>query len=334
VASTSRPRVSRLVGVAAALAAAFLAPAAWPATASVEFTWFLTYQAAPGEANHVTAIRSATGAVTITDPGAIIVAGPGCNAVTDHEVHCPGNLETTLLLGDLDDTSTSSGNRTFRVEGGPGADTITGSFGFFHSAFGGPGNDTLIGGPSFDALYGGEGADSLIGHEGDDILLPGQGDDNVDGGPGSDSIDMHQAAGPVRIDLPAGTATGQGNDSLISIERAHGSRHGDVFIGDAKANVFFAWGGADVAYGAGGPDFLNGDLEADLIHGGSGSDTLLGGQGRDLLRGYLGRDKLRGGPHNDYLRARDGSRDALDGGTGIDRATTDPIDTVIAVEQG
>jgi Ca2+-binding RTX toxin-like protein len=332
VANIRRRRSTLLCTVAGALAAAFLAPAAWPATASVVSGGFLTYQAAPGEANNVTASRSTTGTVTITDLGAIIVAGSGCNAVTDHEVQCPAIRETWLNLYDLDDTSTSTG-RTFTVEGGPGADTITGSFDFFHVAFGGTGNDTLIGGPSFDVLWGQAGADSLIGHEGDDDLQGGQGDDDLDGGPGSDRTDMHNAPAPVRIDLPAGIATGHGNDSLISIEDAHGSRHGDVFIGNAKANLFFGWTGPDVAYGAGGPDFLSGDDGADLLRGGPGSDTLLGGQGPDLLRGDLGRDKHLGGPGPDYLRARDGRRDALNGGRGIDRAKRDSIDAVTGVER-
>ena len=71
----------------------------------------------------------------------------------------------------------------------------------------------------------------------------------------------------------------------------------------------------------------------DLLRGGRGLDVLLGGPGPDLLRGDLGRDQQIGGSGNDYLRARDGWRDALNGGPGIDRATTDPLDIVIAVER-
>lgn len=66
--------------VVGALAAAFFAPAAWPATASVTTEFgdrFLTYRADPGEANNLTASQSA-GTVTITDVGATIVAGAGC----------------------------------------------------------------------------------------------------------------------------------------------------------------------------------------------------------------------------------------------------------------
>ena len=41
-------------------------------------------------------------------------------------------------------------------------------------------------------------------------------------------------AGPITIDLPAGTLTGDGADTLVGIEGGEGSTGDDVMIGDAS----------------------------------------------------------------------------------------------------
>ena len=71
LANTRRRRSTLLCAVAGALAAAFLAPAAWPATASAENAGILFYEAAPRGGEQCHGRRSATGTVTITDLGAI-----------------------------------------------------------------------------------------------------------------------------------------------------------------------------------------------------------------------------------------------------------------------
>ena len=166
-------------------------------------------------------------------------------------------------------------------------------------------------------------------------MNPGRGDDLVDGGAGSDTLSMFDAPAPLTINLRTGTATGEGTDSLTSIEGANGSRFGDTFIGNSEANGFGGLGGADVAYGGGGPDSLNGGDApgTDRLYGGAGNDILRGFQGADLLRGGLGHDTLEGGPGDDYLRARDGMFDRVRGEAGFDRATVDSIDAVTAVER-
>ena len=326
------------------VAAGVASPAGWAATASVETDEFgdrfLTYRADPGETNDLTAswsaTGSATGTVTILDNGATIVAGTGCNAVTQHEVECPSIFDTDVLLDDGDDRATTT--TRFLVDGGAGADTIEGSFAGGYAAFGGPGNDTLIGASLADGLFGGSGDDTLLGHEDNDIFFPGPGNDIVDGGPGRDHVSLYDASSPVTIDLVAETVMGQGNDTVSSIEDAQGSRFGDVFVGDARDNFFISGPGADVAFGGGGADVLMGGSQSeenpgdDRLYGGAGNDHLLGSSGADLLRGGLGRDRLQGGAGNDYLRARDGERDALFGALGVDRATTDSIDAVRGVE--
>ena len=50
--------------------------------------------------------------------------------------------------------------------------------------------------------------------------------------------------------------------------------------------------------------------------------------------GSAGRDTIRGGPGADYVDARDGGPDLLDGGPGIDRGLGDrKLDRLIAIEK-
>lgn len=92
-------------------------------------------------------------------------------------------------------------------------------------------------------------------------------------------------------------------------------------------------GGEDRLYGGFGDGLLRGSLGPNVLRGGPGHDRLQGLKGADILRGDRDRDGLEGGPGADYLRARDGWRDRVNGGRGIDRAQTDPIDAVTGVER-
>ena len=82
-------------------------------------------------------------------------------------------------------------------------------------------------------------------------------------------------ADPITIDLPAGTLTGDGTDTLGGVEGGEGSTHDDVMIGDAAGNSFtFLNEGTDTV------DAGTGD---DLVDGGDGADDLDGGTGVDVL---------------------------------------------------
>lgn len=83
------------------------------------------------------------------------------------------------------------------------------------------------------------------------------------------------------VDLDAGTATGEGSDSLVSIEQVDGSPFDDTLVGDNGANGFFGLSGADDLIGLGDDDFLI---------GGPGDDSLDGGDGDDFLDGKGGTD--------------------------------------------
>lgn len=80
----------------------------------------------------------------------------------------------------------------------------------------------------------------------------------------------------------------------------------------------------------GGPrdDLLYGLEGRDRIRGDGGHDVLYGGPGRDLLVGGRGRDVLRGAGDGDVIQARDGERDDVICGGGVDRVVADQRDRV------
>ena len=83
----------------------------------------------------------------------------------------------------------------------------------------------------------------------------------------------------MNVNLRTGIATGDGIDTLNSIEGATGSNKADTMIGDRKGNAFFwLFSGNDTVRSGGGADF---------VAPGSGANALSGGLGRDLVS-YLG----------------------------------------------
>ena len=116
----------------------------------------------------------------------------------------------------------------------------------------------------------------------------------------------------------------------------------DVLYGLAENDVICALGGDDHIHGGGGNDVVRagpgndvveGQDGDDRIDGGLGDDVLHGDRGRDRLVGRGGADRLAGGPGGDELRARDGTRDVVRGGAGIDTARVDRRDRLRGVER-
>ena len=92
--------------------------------------------------------------------------------------------------------------------------------------------------------------------------------------------------------------------------------------------------GADVIRGTPRRDVICGLGGNDVILGRGGNDTRLRRAGNDTLDGGAGNDVLRGGTGNDSFRARDGRRDGIEGGRGIDSAVADrKIDRFVSVER-
>jgi Ca2+-binding RTX toxin-like protein len=227
------------------------------------------------------------------------------------------------------------------ISGLGGRDTIKG-LGGNDTICGFNGADTIIGGSGADLLSGDAGNDSVSGGAGDfDNLWGSSGNDALNGGSGFDWVLYPNAAGPVTVDLSAGSATGEGTDTLSGLEGILGTRFDDVLTGSDANNTFQTEGGNDTIDGGGGLDFASfarspGPVTVDLAAGtatGEGTDTLTGienvfGSGNfgdtltgdtqdNALFGSGGDDSVSGGDGNDDLDGGNGT-DALDGGIGTD----------------
>lgn len=146
------------------------------------------------------------------------------------------------------------------------------------NAYGGSGDDVLIGGFVANEILGNAGNDSIYGQEGNDTLLGGDDDDVIEwvlqdgsalpASPGNDSIDG-----------------GKGNDILLAGEG------NDTLLGDE---------GNDLILGGEGNDSINGGAGNDQIDGGGGIDTIIGGDGNDTIIGGEG-GTIQGGAGNDLI---------------------------------
>ncbi len=174
------------------------------------------------------------------------------------------------------------------------------------NAYGGSGNDIIIGNSVRNILRGNAGNDDLSGAGGDDVLVGGDGDDILRGGAGDDWM-----VGNAGRDTIAG---GGGNDTLI------GSGGFDILYGDTGNDYLRGAGGNDRLYGGADDDTLIGDNGHDRLEGGDGNDILRGGEANDTLLGGDGDDTLDGGAHIDALDGGAGN-DILNGGSSSDILT-------------
>jgi Ca2+-binding RTX toxin-like protein len=237
--------------------------------------------------------------------------------------HIRGTAHVDVIVG-------LGGNDT--IEGLAGNDTICG----------GSGNDRLIGGAGDDTLMGEAGNDALSGEKGYDFLLGLAGNDTYDGGPATgDTASFRYAPAGVQVDLTAGSATGEGTDTLTGIEGLEGSRFDDTLTGDEGQNWFYSSDGNDSVDGGGSAydkmvfyytsSAVTVDLTAgtatsegtttlagiEMVWGSQYDDTISGDAGPNYLWGGPGNDSILGADGNDYLDGEDGT-DTLDGGNGTD----------------
>jgi hypothetical protein len=253
------------------------------------------YTAGAGEANRVTVEFEGRGRnFTVSDLGATIVAGDGCESIDAHTAHCvappreypglppaPEELRwirmMTVTLGDRDDRFTSSDYVIDAV-----------------IAEGGPGDDALRGRGSVDRLDGGGGRDRLFGGENDDTLIDSdRGSDRLDGGDShDDSVSYEQRAAGVSVDLARGRS-GEG-DALAGIENVIGGAGNDRIRGTDREDSIFSGAGNDTIAALGGHDSVNAGDGDDVVVGGEGHDALDGGRGADSAACGRGRDTVSG----------------------------------------
>lgn len=214
---------------------------------------------------------------------------------------CGGNGSDRLIGGDRGDVLVGeAGNDTLGggggndvVFGGAGSDTFNGGTGFdlvsyFFApsgvqadlttgmATGGEGTDTLAG---IDDLEGSAYDDTLTGDSGENFFYPGEGNDSVNGGGGTtDRVNFLFSLNGVIVDLTAGTATGEGTDTLTGIGQVFGSRHDDTITGDVNPNGLLGGPGNDTISSGAGDDELDGGDGTDTLDGGEGTDTCANGE--------------------------------------------------------
>jgi hypothetical protein len=312
-----RPARGRLalavsLGLLGALAAPVASHAATLGPATIDGVDSIRFVAAPGESNHLSVRPGPPGVVTFVDPGATIdPQGPTCVTVSAHEARCALVPALNVSLGDRDDTLTVDVDKSGRVSGDAG-------------------NDTLTGGPGDEALLGGAGDDVLDGRGGADLLA---------GGDGSDRASYASRTAPVTVNLATLVLGEEGqadeHDTVASdVERVTGGAGNDSLTGNAAANLLDGRAGNDVVDGGAGNDSVAGGDGNDSLDGGTGDDTVDGGAGNDRVTGGSGADSLFGGPGSDTLRGRDETVDRLDCGTDADVADADGNDTVSNCESG
>jgi hypothetical protein len=276
--------------------------------------------AAPGDTFGVTNVGN-------TDDG--VETDWGVNGV---DLNGDGDLDVTLAGIETSTHTTGLGSAVLGSDTvNAGGTTITGA------AY--PTAITIAGGAGLgdETLTGGAGSDSITGGAGLDVLAGGLGNDTLTGGAAEDTVDYSGSATAVTVILGApGVGSGEGLDSLITIEDVIASDHGDTITGDGGPNWITAGAGADKIDGAAGEDTYDAsaasegvtvDLIAGTSTGGSGADTLShiedvsGSESNDDITGNSAANVLMGAGGNDVLSGGAGDADgadSFDGGSGID----------------
>jgi Ca2+-binding RTX toxin-like protein len=176
-----------------------------------------------------------------------------------------GNTALVANAPDVGDTVDYS-KRTTDLYLNPGGGAVSGAGGCPLDA--GCEDDTLV---NLETFLSGTGNDRFVGSGNDEHFRGGAGNDDMVGGPGEDFFDFTDSAAAVTVDVAAGTATGNGNDTFdATVEGFNGSAQGDTFIDDILTNSIY--------YGQDGDDLFNQgaspSADSDAFHGGGGVDTL------------------------------------------------------------
>lgn len=130
----------------------------------------------------------------------------------------------------------------------------------------------------YQDVLGAAGSDVIRGNDQTNYIDAGAGDDLIDGRGGVDVASYASANQGVTVDLAVAgpQQTGQGSDTLISIEGLVGSGYHDTLRGNDEDNVINGGGGGDTMEGRGGDDLFVMDhaVTNDVIDGGDGTDTV------------------------------------------------------------
>jgi Ca2+-binding RTX toxin-like protein len=256
-------------------------------------------------------INCGSGDDFVTGVGSTITGGPTSIPMTIN-----GNAG-------YDDIGGGLGNDTLTVDGDGGAVDYLGLTGPIVADLS-AGTITGAGSDTTDAtdITGSDGNDTITANAVGSDMAGGPGDDTLKGAAGEDTADFWDSEAGVTVDLAAGTATGDGNDTLTNIEDVYGSSFNDNITGQDKVdNYLDAQAGVDwVNYSAdftdltvdlradtdpvtpGNQPACSGDLNTEcdtLLHFenaklGSGDDTFTGNAFNNVVRPGGGQNSLDG----------------------------------------
>jgi Ca2+-binding RTX toxin-like protein len=155
-------------------------------------------------------------------------------------------------------------------------------------------------------------------------------DDGTDGASSSQCQAPSGAEDRVAVaaDDRNGTSGDDNENGTSSADNISGQAGDDQIEGDQGDDDLCGDQGDDELKGGQGNDTLQGGPGNDDLQGGSGSDDLEGQTGNDVLVGGSGRDVLTGGRGRDHIFARDGARDRINCGAGVDTVRADHADVV------
>jgi Ca2+-binding RTX toxin-like protein len=243
------------------------------------------------------AIRGTAGDdVIVALGGADVISGRGgddriCGGNgNDRIVAGPGGFD--VLFGEAGNDELLGGGGFDVLLAGAGNDLVDGGRGSFDivSVFFAPGPTTvdLAAGTStgegtdeiraVEQVEGSAFDDAMTGDASANSFYPYAGNDVVVGAEGLDTVRYIFSTAAVTVDLTAGTATGDGSDTLSTIEAVDGSDHNDTITGSAGLNILTGGSGDDVINGADGDDLLDGGDGSDSLDGGIGTDTCTNGE--------------------------------------------------------
>ena len=239
--------------------------------------WYTWTPATTGTA--VISTDDGGGNVTTFDTTLSVYTGSTLTGLTLHASDDDGGVGTRSLV-----TAPVQGGTTYRIK----VDGFGAANGLFNLHLENGPAPTCSGAPA--TIVRGVSADTVTGTPGDDVIITGAGDDTITAlggndricaGADVDTVSFASSANGVKVDLTAGTATGEGSDTLVEVENLYGSEKKDRLVGDAQPNRILAAGGNDRANGFGGDD---------RVYGGGGNDLLLGREDNDLIKGGPGVD--------------------------------------------
>ncbi|MEM6940019.1 MAG: Hint domain-containing protein [Pseudomonadota bacterium] len=236
--------------------------------------------------------------------------------------HATGSGSDDTILGSAGDNVLSGSAGNDSIYGGAGRDFLDGGTGQDTLVI--SDNDTAMGGEGDDTIttdawavnsraFGGDGNDSMIGINGWNQVFFGEG--------GDDTLSGGQEAGTGDVTYLYG---GDGNDLVSSgftnATTGQMAKAGDHLTGDAGDDTLLGGAARDVLSGGADQDSIDGAQGNDTIDGGSGDDTITGGIGDDVIGGGAGADSIDAGDGDDRVYLGDGG-DTVLGGAGNDLIT-------------